>query len=1031
MHPVVHPLVHGEQTGRKFQDGGCSIHPCGKFRAQVGVLCHVQRQVGEMVLRTMPKRRTRWAVLLQKWPRSPFWRLLVFVPGIIVLLIGASMDKTSAQALWLTFAFGVLALILPAWMNVYVSLQDKRKSILQSRDEVLEPLRLDALDTSVSLKWLLPRWSQANVYGHQFVDKKLDAWLKSAKPLMIIDGGPLVGKTRMALEWADSLAPEWETGWLRPDKAAEAIKRIAAYGKNTVVLVDGVPPHFGELVLALSQHKSAPKIRVLLTVRSAKGLRIENPYAAAIVEEVKPLHLGPLGDTSDRERWLEDLCRHYADRLGIPVPPRRPGFVRELGPVPIGVLNAAAFAAARTGAELFRSRGIEEVLYELWQTEVDAWRNAPGVPGSTGDGWDDAQLERLEYAVVTLSLLEPGDLQTAVEILQKVPALSGIGTARLKDIAAWATRTYPPSNRNGLAVMDSIPRIIVVAAFLHAAGNDSTFGHSVLNSLAEQQAYAVIDQLLGAAPLLPSAAAWATVVIDRNPRRLSAAVEVGLAAAPSSPDVDRELADCVDEVGLDEDKTVSLQLSIPEGVFPRMKVALGEFRVEQLRARARENPGKYDSDMAFALSTLGIRLGEAGGRSAEALSTSQESVAIYRRLAAEDPSQEPALALALNNLAVRFSEAGGRSAEGRSVSEEAVAIFRRLAAENAGQHEPTLARALRTLAFYLREDAGSSSEALAISQESVTIYRGLAAENPAQHEVALARGLLNLGGQLGQTGGRSAEALNTTEEAISIFRRLAAEDPALHEPDLARGLVNLASHLGETGGRDAEALTTTEEAVTIFRRLTAVNPAIHEPDLALALVNMAAHLGQTGGRSIEGRSASQEAVIIFRRLASEKPALYESDLALALNTLGSHLGQTEKRGTEALATSQESVTIYRRLAAENPALYKAHLALALTNLAVRFKKVHGRDTEAVDVAQEAVIIYRPLAAENPALHEPDLALALNNLAGCLREAGKYAEAVEICRELLHIYKRLAQQDTRFNAPLARTQRIIWENSPLP
>ncbi|MDP9998297.1 hypothetical protein [Pseudarthrobacter sulfonivorans] len=941
------------------------------------------------------------------------------------------MDKSSAPALWLTFALGALALIAPAWMNIYVAQKDKRKSILQARDEVLEPLKLDPLDTAVSLRWLLPRWSQSNVHGRHFVDKKLDAWLKSSTPVMIIDGGPLVGKTRMALEWADSLAAEWETGWLRPDKAAEAINRIAAYGKNTVVIVDGVPPHFGDLVLALSQHKSALQIRILLTVRSAKGLIIENPYAAAIIEAVKPLHLGPLGDTSDRERWLDDLCRHYADRLGVPVPPRRHEFVRELGPVPIGVLNAAAFAAARAGAELFRSRGVEELLYELWQTEMNAWRSAPGVPSSSCDGLGDAQLARLEYAVVALSLLEPGDLQAAVEILRKVPALSGIDTATLTDIAAWATRTYPPSNRNGLVVVDSNPRIIVVAAFLHVAGNDSNFGHTVLNSLADQQAYTVIDQLVGAAPLLPSAAAWATVAIDRNPRRFAAAVEMALSAAPSSPDVDRELAHCVDEVGLDEDQTTSLQVRISEGLFPMMKVALGELRVEQLRARAKENPGENDSDIAFALNILGVRLGEVGGRSAEALSTSQQSVTIYRRLAAENPPlHEPALALALNNLSVRFSEIGGRSAEGRRTSEEAIAIFRRLAAENPAQHEPAFARALRTLAFYLRDVAGRSTEALTISEESVTIYRRLAAENPAQHEVALARGLINLGGHFGQTGGRVAEALDTSEEAVTIFRRLAEEDPLLHEPDLARGLLNLAAHVGETGERDAESLTTMEDAVTIFRRLAAVNPSLHEPDLALALINLAAHFGRTGGRGIEGKNASREAVIILRRLASKNPALYEPDLALALNTLGGHLGHSEGRRTEAFTTSQESVTIYRRLADENPALYKAHLALALTNLAARDKRVHGRGTEAVDVAQEAVNIYRPLAAENPTLHEPNLALALNNLAGCLREAGKNAEADETGRELLRIYKRLAREDTRFNAPLARIQRFTWENSPL-
>lgn len=153
----------------------------------------------------------------------------------------------------------------------------------------------------------------------------------------------------MAIEWADSLGAGWETGWLRHDKDAEALKRIAAYGRNTVLVVDGVPPHFAELMHDLGRHKSLPAIRVLLTVRNVQRIRIADQYDAAMFDEVKPLHLGPIGDTGDRERWFEELCRHYADRLEVPVPRQRPGFIQELGTVPIGVLHAAALASARTG----------------------------------------------------------------------------------------------------------------------------------------------------------------------------------------------------------------------------------------------------------------------------------------------------------------------------------------------------------------------------------------------------------------------------------------------------------------------------------------------------------------------------------------------------------------------------------------------------------------------------------------------------------------------------------------------------------
>ena len=284
---------------------------------------------------------------MQKWRGSPFLRLVVYVPGAMVLLIPVFMNKASPEAIRLAVGFGIPALVLPAWMAIYVTLKDKRKSLLAARDEVLEPLRLDTVDSGASLKCLLPRWSRSRVYGRQNTEKKLDAWLDSSKPVMIIDGGPLVGKTRMAMDWADSLGPGWETGWLSHVNDAEALKRIAAYGRNTVIVVDDVPLHLAELVNDVVRHKPPPQIRVLLIVRNVQGLRLDDPYATAVIEGVKPLHLGPIGDTGDRERWFEELCRHYAAMLGVPVPSQHPGFIQALGAVPIGVLHAAALAAAR------------------------------------------------------------------------------------------------------------------------------------------------------------------------------------------------------------------------------------------------------------------------------------------------------------------------------------------------------------------------------------------------------------------------------------------------------------------------------------------------------------------------------------------------------------------------------------------------------------------------------------------------------------------------------------------------------------
>ncbi|SLK00861.1 Tetratricopeptide repeat-containing protein [Arthrobacter sp. P2b] len=841
---------------------------------------------------------------------------------------------------------------------------------------------------------------------------------------MIIDGGPLVGKKRMALEWADSLGPEWERGWLKDHKGSEAVERIAGYGKDTVVVVDGASSHFADLVLDVDRHKTPPQIRVLMTVRDVQGLRIADRYAAAVIKDVKPLHLKPTGDTGDRERWFEELCRHYADRMGVPVPSHPPGFIRELGVVPIGVLHAAAFAAARAGTVPLRSREVEEIMYELWQEELESWRDMPGVPSSGREGVGDAQLERLGHAVVALSLLKPANPEIAVKVLERIPTLSGTDAGTQRDIIAWATRMFRPpgDTAGGPSVPEFSPGIIAVAAFLHTAGNDSNFGHKLLSFLTDVEAFAVLRRLVEAAPLLPSAGAWAGVVIGSNFTRLTNAVEITLATSPANGALDRELARCASGCDLDEERTLLLLELIPPGLLPTMKVALAELRVKQLRDRVQENAGKYEQDLARALCTLSTRLGGVGGRSAEALDATQEGVAMFRRLATENPGlYEPDLAVALNNLAVDLGKFGGRDADAVGAVQESVTLYRRLAANYPVQHEPDLARALNTLAERLGDTGGHSNDALRAAQESVIIYRRLAAENPTQYESDLALALNNLATRLGNAGGRGAEAVNAAQEAVTIYRRLTADNPALHEPALASALDTLSVQLGEAEGRGAKAVDVAQESVDIYRLLAAQNPALYEPKLARALNNLAVSLGDTGGRGAQALNAAQESVTIYRRLAAANPALHEPDLAAGLNNLAIRLAAAGAHRAQALKATKESISIHRRLAADNPAPYEPALAAALHNLAIDLGEAGGHGAQAVEAAQESVTIYRRLSSGNPALYQPRLALALNALAANLDRAGMQTEASVAWRELVHVYEGLARQDPQYKAALARVQ----------
>ena len=91
----------------------------------------------------------------------------------------------------------------------------------------------------------------------------------------------------------------------------------------------------------------------------------------------------------------------------------------------------------------------------------------------------------------------------------------------------------------------------------------------------------------------------------------------------------------------------------------------------------------------MALNNLGIRY-SALGRPDEALAPTEEAVAGYRELAADNPAHLPDLAMALTNLGNRYRELG-RPDEALAPTEEAVARYRELAADNPA-HRPAWPR---------------------------------------------------------------------------------------------------------------------------------------------------------------------------------------------------------------------------------------------------------------------------------------------------------------------------------------------------
>lgn len=253
---------------------------------------------------------------------------------------------------------------------------------------------------------------------------------------------------------------------------------------------------------------------------------------------------------------------------------------------------------------------------------------------------------------------------------------------------------------------------------------------------------------------------------------------------------------------------------------------------------------------------------------AESLHAMEEAVRIYRGLASKSDQYLGDLGREIENHGVFYSMCG-RPAEALRSSLESVAVFRRLVADDSNKHTyhlVDLAHSLIKLAIRYRL-LGRAAEALPLSAESARIFRNEGAKY--QHvnlDFELAFSLAHMSNDYSELG-RFEEALVPLLEAIAIFRRLASEN-ASSRYLLSYALQRLGFVLGELGRLD-EAIPPSEESVALMRRIGIRNPS-QLVDLAGSISNLG-HLYRQVHLLNKARPLLEEAAKILRPLSSSNP----------------------------------------------------------------------------------------------------------------------------------------------------------------
>lgn len=630
-------------------------------------------------------------------------------------------------------------------------------------------------------------------------------------PATTLHGTGGVGKSQLALAYAESHKAEYRLGWWVPaETELEIITGLARLAKQLGFV--GEPRDLAAAVLrTLSDEDSWLLIFDNATPETLAPLLPSRGRGAILITSRSPAWQGVATGVRVDVLPRGDAVTLLLSRCGQTDRSAADELATELGCLPLALVQAASYLAGppplqlREYLSLFRERRAELLA-----------KGAPVAYGGTVDSTFSLAIERLDrISPVAVRLLE----------LFAFLAPEGIPAGMFDNLVVIRKGTVV----DPLAFRESLVRLLEAGLLSEEAGGLMRMHRLVQDVVRAHLSDAVrhtrlqidIELLTRLTPNPEDPANWPTVNL------LFPHACVALAHARREGLANLAVIALATNTGM---VVTALGLGI------EVAIDLDGYAVELARGLRPQN----DRAVAWTLNNLGKDLSLAGDLGG-AWTVLEESLKLRRRL---HPGDHPEVAEAADNLAGVARELG-ETALARELHDETLAMRRRL---YSGDHA-LLAHSIGNLGTDLSESGESALRTQMHRDALEMLGRLIKGDHPD-----IATGMANLGNDLALSGDIDG-ARKLLEEALAMRKRLFLGDHWA----IAQSLMNLSFVL--KADEVDRAFELDQEATAMFRRLHRGD----HPDIAKSLHNLAADLEKLG-RVQEAQQYEDEANAMWARL---------------------------------------------------------------------------------------------------------------------------------------------------------------------